>query len=121
MVVPNALVENATRKKRLLGYFIHIDDNKRRANTEIYTSCECQFVSSSFLAALIHALDNVFYSEYAISKALEELLERSIDIEVYVSRHTLFSVMAKDRITKERRLQNDLCDTRESNRRVERK
>lgn len=114
IILTDASFANATRLRSQLGYVILILDAKQRANIVHYGSSRCKGVVRSVLAAEVHGLLLGFDFGLLVKDLLEEILGRTLLMEAMVDSWTLFSVIAKDAPTTERRLQIDVAALRES-------
>lgn len=76
-------------------------------------------MSRLVMAADVHVLVHVFGHAYIVGKTLEELFRGQNPLEVLVDSRMIFSAIAKDSGTAERKLPIDICPLRERPRSVE--
>lgn len=115
-MLPNASFVIAVGMESQLGYVILMTDWQRRANIVHYRSSRCHRVSSSVMAAEVHARVHAFDYGNVICQALVELLRHIIEIEAFVDSCTLFNFVAKNSSTAERWPQINIFALRESHR-----
>lgn len=114
VVISDASFANAPGLKSQLGFVILMADENRTANIVHYGSCRCHRVTRSVMASEVHALIHAVDIGMIVRDALNELLNRNVEMEAFVDSRTLFNVVTKNSNTAERRLQIDIFALRES-------
>ena len=114
MLFTDAAFANTDEFKSKLGFFVLLADGKNNANIVHYGSTRCCRVTRSVLASELHALSYGLDNGYIVRETIQDILQRSIPIEVYIDSRTLFNVITKFGATKEKRLQINASSSRQS-------
>lgn len=104
---------SAARIRSQLGFVILLADGKKHEKIIHFGSTRCHNVSQLIIPEEVHALVHAFDSTLVHRKALEELLNRPVEVEAILDSRRLFNVIAKNSSRVERRLQINVCTLRE--------
>lgn len=94
--------------KTQLGYTLFMVDDSGRCNIVHYGRNRCQRFSRSVMDAEVQALVLGFDYSYVVKDLIEELMGRKLRLEALVDRKTLYTVIAKDATTAQRRFHIDV-------------
>ncbi len=95
-----------------LGYIVLLCDKHDNVCVLHYASYKSRRVARSVLGAETYAFADAYDFAYCAKRDLEDILDRTVPLEIYTDSKSLFDVITKCSQTQKRRLMIDLLTSR---------
>ena len=97
-----------------IGFVILIVDNNKKANIIHWASVKCKRVTRSVLAAELYAMSLGFDNAVTIKSTIQQILNRPINLTIYIDSKSLYDCLVKLGSTTEKRLMVDIMCLRQA-------
>lgn len=97
-----------------LGFLVLLCDATDKTNILHFASYKSKRVVRSVIGGKCHAFADAFYYGYSPRHDLEQMLDKTLPLQLHTDSDSVFKVIVKNSSTTERRLMIDLEATREA-------